>query len=80
VESTYPNFPTGKLAQPWLTHDVKPRNMVYALQLGTSDATWWQIFRNGVSPASASIDAHGHFIKKRLICFTSDKHHKQGNS
>jgi hypothetical protein len=43
MESTYPNFPTGKLAQPWLTHDVKPRNMVYALKLGTSDGTWWQM-------------------------------------
>jgi hypothetical protein len=37
-------------------------------------------FRNGVSPASASIDAHGRFIKKRLRSFTSDKQHKEGNS
>jgi hypothetical protein len=30
-------------------------------------------FRNGVFPASASIDAHSRFIKKSLRCFTSVK-------
>jgi hypothetical protein len=51
-------------------------NENFRFQIGGDGAIIF--FRNGVSPASASIDAHSRFIAK-FQAFTSIKQRKSGN-